>query len=315
MTFLRGDLEPFREAPTDQFRMLVLLSCELSCIAGELRAMILATVQSSASRCRVPWERRNLQLITRNLAPLTRTLTRMIDYSKIASEYAKHRQVHPRVLENLISEGNIGSASTVLEVGCGTGNYVGSLNQLTGCSCYGIDPSEEMLSNAKKRFPLVAFRAGKAEKVDFDSDYFDLAFSVDVIHHVADRPSYLREAYRTLKRGGRICTVTDSEWIIRNRQPLSFYFPETVDEELKRYPSVRQMMDSMRAAGFRETDERMAEFPYKLTDLSGYRSKVFSSLLLISDGAFKRGLKRMEEDLAKGPIPCVSRYSLLWGIK
>jgi len=48
----------------------------------------------------------------------------LADYNSMASEYAKHRQVHPRVLENLLSVSHLCSSSKVLEVGCGTGNYV-----------------------------------------------------------------------------------------------------------------------------------------------------------------------------------------------
>ena len=54
---------------------------------------------------------------------------------------------------------------------------------------------------------------------------------MDVIHHVVDRAAYYREAYRVLKPGGQVCTVTDSPWIIRHRQPLSEYFPETMPVE------------------------------------------------------------------------------------
>ena len=46
-----------------------------------------------------------------------------IDYDFLAQEYAQHRQVQPEVLKNLIQTGDIHSASQVLDVGCGTGNY------------------------------------------------------------------------------------------------------------------------------------------------------------------------------------------------
>ena len=172
-----------------------------------------------------------------------------------------------------------------------------------------------MLSVAKERLPALNFSIGKAEKLEFNADCFDLVFTVDVIHHIVDLSSYFREACRVLKRGGRVCTVTDSEWIIRTRKPLSSYFPETVAAELKRYPPISRIGRLMRDNGFSEIKEAMVEFPYDLTDMSGYRTKVFSSLRLVSEEAFHRGLHRMEEDLAKGPIPCVSRYSLVWGTK
>jgi hypothetical protein len=52
-----------------------------------------------------------------------------------------------------------------------------------------------------------------------------------------------------------------------------------------------------------------------LSDIQAYRDKAFSALLLISEAAFQRGIERMEQDLSTGPIPCVSRYLLLWGTK
>ncbi|OFX26719.1 MAG: hypothetical protein A2Z07_02230 [Armatimonadetes bacterium RBG_16_67_12] len=45
-----------------------------------------------------------------------------------------------------------------------------------------------------------------------------------------------------------------------------------------------------------------------------YRDRAFSSLHLIPQEAFARGLARMEQDLREGPIHCVSRYLLLWGV-
>ncbi|MDG6994574.1 MAG: methyltransferase domain-containing protein [Nitrososphaerota archaeon] len=239
----------------------------------------------------------------------------MIDYDKMAAEYAKYRDIHPEVFEALISEGKIASSSRVLEVGCGTGNYMGRLSELIGCQSYGIDPSEQMLSTAREKFPLLSLYTGKAEKLDFGQDYFDLVFSVDVIHHITDHSSYFREAHRVLKRGGKVCTVTDSEWIIRNRLPQSLYFPESAEAELKRYPKISVIKDFMKEAGFNAISETMVEREYELNDIEGYRKKVFSSLLLMTEEEFQRGLKRMEEDLLKGSIKGISRYLLVWGIK
>jgi SAM-dependent methyltransferase len=238
-----------------------------------------------------------------------------LDYDKIAGEYAQHRQVHPGVLKGLASTGDVGRDARVLEVGCGTGNYILALERLAGCSGWGIDPSQGMLALAQARSGGVHFQHGRAESLDFPAGFFDMAFSVDVIHHVRDRGRYFREAYRVLKAGGQVCTVTDSEWIIRQRRPLAVYFPETVEVELGRYPAIAELRELMQQAGFGELGEETAEFAYQLGDLQPYRDKAFSSLHLIPEGAFRRGMERMERDLRAGPIPCVSRYVLLWGRK
>jgi ubiquinone/menaquinone biosynthesis C-methylase UbiE len=222
----------------------------------------------------------------------------------------------------------------VLEVGCGTGNYLLALAASIGCASWGIDPPEGMLARARGAGgspPLQQamtvgagilppqFRPGSAERLDFPDASFDLVYSVDVIHHVTDRARYIHEAYRVLAPGGAFCTATDSEWIIRNRAPLSTHFPETVEVELARYPRIAALRALYEQAGFVEIDERTVEFRYPLTDIQAYRDKAFSALHLISEEAFQRGLARMEADLqgdcCRTPIFCVSRYTLLWGRK
>ena len=71
----------------------------------------------------------------------------------------------------------------------------------------------------------------------------------------------------------------------------------------------------MEQAGFRVMSEELVEFSYQLTDIRAYQDKVFSALHLIPEDAFHRGIRRMKADLRAGPIPCVSRYALLWGAK
>ncbi len=172
-----------------------------------------------------------------------------------------------------------------------------------------------MLAHARARSSTVTFQTGRAEVLDFASDTFDLVFSVDVIHHVVDRPASFREAYRILRAGGRVCTVTDSEDIIRRRQPLSEYFPESVAVELARYPKIADLEDFMRQAGFTDLRQQTVEYAFTTTDIQAYRDRAFSSLHLISEAAFQAGIRRMEADLQKAPIQCVPRYLLLWGSK
>jgi len=238
-----------------------------------------------------------------------------INYDHLAADYARHRRVHPEVLKDLVAAGHIKSSSRVLEAGCGTGNYLLALQESIGCACCGIDPSEGMLEKARNRSGSARFVRGQAERLDFPPDSFDLVFSVDVVHHVRDRQAYFGEARRVLSAGGRFCTVTDSEWIIRRRRPLTAYFPETAAVELARYPPVPDLLALLAEAGFQQIEARQVELPYLLTDAQPYRDKVFSSLHLIPEEAFKKGIAHLERDLAQGPIACVSYYVLLWGTK
>jgi ubiquinone/menaquinone biosynthesis C-methylase UbiE len=236
-------------------------------------------------------------------------------YQEIAPDYARHRRVHPEVLRHLIMNGPIHGDSRVLEIGCGTGNYICSLCESVGCRCWGIDPSKQMLEQATGRSPSVQITCGCAEKIAFPRESFDLTFLVDVVHHITDRRKAFSEAARVLRPSGRLCIVTDSEDIIRNRQPLSICFPETIGFELSRYPAIDLLRTELVAAGFAEFVETVVGFSTPLPDIEPYRAKVFSSLRLIPEEAFASGMARLEKDFHQGPIPWVSRYLMLWGTK
>jgi ubiquinone/menaquinone biosynthesis C-methylase UbiE len=241
----------------------------------------------------------------------------MIDYNKISEHYTQHRQkVHPGVLKELLDGSKYENTSTILEVGCGTANYIVAVQSLTGSECWGIDPSVKMLSVARERSKKIHFEIGRAEQLDFLTDFFDFIFSVDVIHHVEGHLEYFQEAFRTLNSGGRICTVTDSEWILRNRRPLATYFPETVEVELARYPRIPYLTGLMREAGFTDIQDILVGFSFHMKDIQAFRDRAYSSLHLISEEAFHRGITRLEDELGeKGYIQYISRYTLLWGSK
>jgi ubiquinone/menaquinone biosynthesis C-methylase UbiE len=236
-----------------------------------------------------------------------------IDYDKIAKLYARFRRVDPAVLEQLLA--HLQRFSRVLEIGCGFGNYISTISEMIGCECHGIEPSEAMLAEVRKKDSATVWRKGNAESLPYPADAFTFIFCVDVIHHVTDVPLFIAETFRTLSRGGRICIVTESESDIRGRQPLSLYFPETIELELDRYPRIDYLKRLLRETAFSAVAEKTTEFAYKLESVDSYRQKAFSCLNLISDKAHIRGIGRMSEDLLRGSVECNSRYTMLWATK
>lgn len=236
-----------------------------------------------------------------------------LEYDALAAAYARNRSTHPGVLRGLLTTARISGTSDFLEVGCGTGNYSIALSAAAGCRGAGVDPSAEMLAIARSRTESIHFQRGRAEALPFTGDSFDLIFSVDVIHHLTDRPAFFREALRLLRPGGLICTVTDSAEDIRRRRPLSSHFPELVGVELARYPGIDTLEREMAAAGFERIWTEKVELSYPLSDIQGYRERAYSSLHLIPEDAFRRGIVRMEQELSQRPIDALSLYSLLWG--
>lgn len=240
------------------------------------------------------------------------------DYNELADAYGRNRKLHPLVLERLIDLGALSTTPTVLEIGCGTGNYIRAIASETGATCTGVDPSREMLRIARGNSGQpeqgregVRFIEGAAEELPLADQTSDLAFSVDVIHHVQRRGEAVRELHRVLKPGGVAAIVTESEDDIRHRTPQVTYFPETIGVELKRYPSIEVIERELVDAGFSVLAPISVSVPHAIDDLRPYRDKAFSSLHLIPDEAYKAGLARMEADLRDGPIRGNRRYTMV----
>jgi ubiquinone/menaquinone biosynthesis C-methylase UbiE len=238
----------------------------------------------------------------------------MQDYNHLAQDYAAHRRPEPTVIAALIASGDVGPATRVLEVGCGTGNYIGAIATETGCSANGVDVSTEMLAFARQRCPGVTLRECPAERIELPGEKLDFVYSVDAIHHFASTRDFFREAARLLAPGGRIASVTHSAALLRVEGVLARYFPETIEANIARYPPLGQLTDEMAAAGFTEIEESVVEFSV-VSDGSVYANRADSTLHLISDEAYERGMARLNDDLAEGPVEGMRRYLLITGAK
>ena len=86
------------------------------------------------------------------------------DYDAYASTYAWTRRAVPWVLQPLIrSVGLLAAGASVLEIGCGTGNYISALAEgRPDLLHFGFDLSEAMLTEARGRASSVVFVQGDA---------------------------------------------------------------------------------------------------------------------------------------------------------
>ena len=65
---------------------------------------------------------------------------------------------------------------TALDVGCGEGRFCRML-QAAGISTVGIDPTKELLRQARRRDPKGDYRIGRADALEFPDRSFDLVVS------------------------------------------------------------------------------------------------------------------------------------------
>lgn len=87
----------------------------------------------------------------------------------------------------------------ILDLGCGTGRFLGFAN-------YGIDISPKMIEIAKEKFPEKEITEGSVVKISYPENYFDFIFSFHVIMHLEKETtqSFLDETYIKLKPKGKL---------------------------------------------------------------------------------------------------------------
>lgn len=240
-----------------------------------------------------------------------------VDYDRIAGTYAAHRNASRRVVSHVCRHMEGLPHAFLLEVGCGTADHLFVLSQILRADGYGFDLSRGMLEEARRKNPGLHLAWGDASKAyPYPAGRFDLCFSVNLIHYLADLRVFFEEAFRVVRPGGTVVTVTDS-WDDIRRRTMSRYFPESVEIELKRYPPVETIQQTMARVGFSGLEVTHTEHESELTrkHLEAYKSKAYSAIRLVSPECYDEGIRRAEEDLTSGSAKAVELYTYIWGRK
>ena len=119
----------------------------------------------------------------------------------------------PRWRRFLVERIEAGPADLVLDVATGTGAVAIELVHRTGCSVVGIDPSTEMLDEARRRIKLarttrdIRLIEGRAEELPFDNGVFDALTVTYLLRYVDDPGATLVELARVVRSGGTIASL------------------------------------------------------------------------------------------------------------
>ena len=148
-----------------------------------------------------------------------------VEYDSIGESYTATRAADPRITKRLIELLELPDASTLIDVGAGSGNYSYALAELGFCVT-AVEPSEIMRSQATPHRNL-DWRTATAEALPFREDEFDGAVMTLCLHHLEDWQQGIREALRVTGGGPLVVFTFDSEdesdfWLFD-------YFPEFIE--------------------------------------------------------------------------------------
>jgi SAM-dependent methyltransferase len=229
-----------------------------------------------------------------------------VDYDRLAPHYDERYAAGPpsgisETLQRLVSSL---AAVRVLEVGCGTGQWLCEL-RASAPQLYGLDPSSGMLTQARSgagRFRLIR---GRGEQLPLQPQAFDLVFCVNAIHHFDEPGRFVAEARRVLRDRGALCVIGMDPRADRDRWCVYDYFPGTREVDLQRYPAAGTIADWMRAAGFATIESGIAHRiletrvgPAVLADPILQKNGT-SQLALLSQEAYDAGIARIRAALTE----------------
>jgi len=218
-------------------------------------------------------------------------------YDTIGRVYARHRAADSRIASQI--ERALGSASTVLNVGAGTGAYEPRDRIVTA-----VEPSTVMI---EQRAPDAApVMRAVAEALPFPDDTFDVALGTFTVHHWTDAAAGLREVRRVARRQV-ILTFDESDewfdrfWLTRDYIPRAVFAGTMVD-------GVSQVCDVIQPS-------RVEVVPVPFDCADGFfcaywrdpgayldpdvRASI-SALALLDDADLRPGLARLAADLESG---------------
>jgi SAM-dependent methyltransferase len=142
--------------------------------------------------------------------------------------YRGRRKVIERVVEDL----RVPARARILDAGCGSGRNMVELARHGTVT--GVELADASVSLARERGAGEVI-AGSVLEMPFEADSFDLAASLDVIEHLEDDLTALRELRRVVAPGGSLLiTVPAYQWLWSGHDEINHHFRRYTRRALQR---------------------------------------------------------------------------------
>ncbi|WP_297761181.1 class I SAM-dependent methyltransferase [uncultured Muriicola sp.] len=168
-------------------------------------------------------------------------------YDTIGIDYNATRKADPYLFQQLLSHLNPQKEGIYLDIGCGTGNYTDEFQKM-GYSFIGIDPSKEMLKQARVRNQDIVWKMGTAEKTGLDENSVDGVVAFLTLHHWTNIENSFLELARILKPNGQIVIFTSTPEQMEGYW-LAQYFPKMLIASKVKMPLLQNIEKAMKKAG------------------------------------------------------------------
>ncbi|WP_315906539.1 class I SAM-dependent methyltransferase [Priestia koreensis] len=174
----------------------------------------------------------------------------------------------------------------ILDLGCGTGDLAYQLYK-KGANVIGVDKSENMVMEAKKKYPERSFLVGDVTELSYHEE-FDAVFSNATLHWIKTPEKALQRIAQSLKPGGRFVAEFGGKGNVQTitneiKHQCYLHHVTCTDEEFPwYYPSIGEHTTLMEGEGFHVTMACHIDRPTPLEGENGLRNwiEMFAGALL-----------------------------------
>ncbi len=138
----------------------------------------------------------------------------------------------------------------VLDVACGNGALLGELSGRVKIQANGIDIAENMIREAKRRYPHMHFEVKPCCPLAWGDESVDVITVCCAFHHFHDPRGFVRECKRVLKKDGAVYVADPNFGVALRFFANKLWFPFSRSGDVKVY-SQKELRAFFDQAGFR----------------------------------------------------------------
>ena len=227
----------------------------------------------------------------------------VLNYHNWSAVYDQTRQCNSMILAKIIEYIPINRNSKVLDFGCGTGNYLHGISQLSHAKYYGVDASSEMIDVAKHKKISAEFKIGNHKHLPFSDDFFDFVYVLDVLQHIPQNELHLFfiELSRVLKPGCPVLFLTVSHQQLKKRT-WNEYFPSAAAIQISRFPDIPLICNLGKKCNLScESTMTLEEVRNEIIPelfINHVSNKAYSIFQLLNDQEYQTGKKQLLKDFS-----------------
>lgn len=228
-----------------------------------------------------------------------------INYDEHADSYEETRNIEPMIYEILSYLLHPIKGDTILDFGCGTGNYLKKFSMDYDVATYGVEPSSKMRKIAQNKISSDHILDGNHLHIPFDNNQFSKIYCTDVIHHIEQLDLFFKNLLSTAQTGAKLCICTESSQQLAEKYWIK-YFPSIVHIDFKRFHQIESIVQTGETAGwiYKKTLRTESEIlaPISQNFMERVKKRTLSVLNLIPNDEYERGISLMEEDYRNNMI-------------